>query len=513
MHKWNLFLRTCKTIVIVTLIGIVATGVGIHLLPNLVKTLQKVDFNDISDIVHQSQEIKSEINEIGNTIVSGVAMTTLVSNFEDSKQNHNNNNELIKGIKLTLTNIIKKMAEYDLLLEMYRTNIIIIKKLIEGLKSNQTMDEDTEHIIETLYNITINDYKNIIKALYKCFFLTVEIDDKKMNELLNGDNPNDNQFNMDISSDKYDKIHFKKIYSYMTRTEHRNTNTSYSILYSLITRFEDFEESLVPLFVRLNSCVTRLNLLFKLSKCPTDLDIKVNNIKPIFGSFMNQLIVKITDKQSSSNNKNSATITDKVTKELLKENSGVVMSEADIRKSLLTIKRELCDIKGAEAKDNKNPNIGKYSICSEKINKDGSQVTINDWEIEDIYNIILNDKEINSKLKEFIKRTQYDLCKSATGKGKELCHENKNAYFQALMIYIKDNLAEVNNSNLGIMTFDSLGQSQSGGRRKTNSKRKKTNKKSKRKGSKNTFQKNVGKSSKYNKKQKTNKSRKTIKNI
>lgn len=493
LHKWNLFLRTCKSLIIVALIGVIAMGVGLHLLPNLAIQLNNLNFSDFSNIVDKGNEIKNEIKEIGETVVSDVAMATLASKVEYSGTTHQDNNELTLGVKLTLTNIIKKLAEYDLLFEMYRTNLIIIKKLIEGLESNGKMDADTKHIIKNLYYITINDYKKVIEGLYKCFFLTVKMDNSKMAELLEGNNPKENQFNVDISSDNFDKVFFKKIYSYMTRVNDRNKNTSYSILYSLITQFEDFEESLAPLLVRLNSYITRLNLLFNLSKCPEGLDLKVNNIKPIFGSLMNQLIHSISGEQQSS------TVIAKVTDELSRENSGIVMSEQDIRLSLSQIHGELCDIKGAEAKGIKDLNIGNYSICKKKIDNNGVSVFVQNWEIGDIYNTILNDNFIVNRLEEFIKTTKYDFCESATGKGKQMCLGDKKIYFQALMMYIKDNLAELNNKKIGSITYDSLKQPQSGGNRHK--------KKSKRQKRKSTYRKKSDKKRKT--KNKTLKKKKT----
>lgn len=428
-YIWHQVLTWTKKIILVTILISAVSAGAVHVLPNLHEQIHKLgdNFSEFDEQLEKAEDFYDKLHDgLEETISGGARRFKLQSQknlFGGTLRKNVYNN--VKG---TLTNIIKKLANYDLMIEIYRSNLIIAKDLLDKIEDNIVLDN--------LYQITIKHFfKSIIEA-YQCFGINIRND--KLQDMLIYDS-GDDQLNYDLDESMFNKSTFSKIYNFFNRKKDKSNMTDLcsNCLFAIITQFEDMEQKISPIIVTLNSYITRLNLLVDIVNCKGD-TIIINNFKPVFGSLISKLIehlnndVSIKSKIAGKSQEDSKSIYKDFLK--LQDSESVPLTNDESLRLLLT------HIKGKCATDQFAKNSkGCLGILKPKTNKKGEQVVVQNWEIDDIYNEVENNEYFE---KIVIGDTDHTLCEGAKKEYLELCKKDKSTYIKYLKRDIREKLGK-----------------------------------------------------------------------
>ena len=426
---WNNFLGWTKKIILILLLTSTLAVGGVHVLPHLHEHVLKVGETIIkaSESVKQQEEM---FDKIGETLKEVHEEDVKLTNEELLKNNTRN----------TLSNIIQKLAKYDLMIEMYRTNLIIVTAFLDKSELEEdgpppqegVVTTEEVNIIKILHKITIDQFYKTIIECYKCVGLNVTRD-----EVLN---VTSNEEPSHIQDDSYDFLpnvqrrHFnipwyKKTFSFFKKKKQDidvdERELSSNCLFAIITEYEKMEQKISPIIMKLNSYITRLNMLVNINECMDDAPV-IYSFKPVFGSLIGMLIKKINnEKKGGDSQVEVEEVTQYITGQDL--NGREVITDNGLLQILETIQTN-CDyhrtgegsrigyvftpmVTPAIDPITNLPEIDAHSRTPKEIvqcidrlkkNKDGEMVLRGEWDIDDIYKEILYNTHTEAAIHELV---------------------------------------------------------------------------------------------------------------
>lgn len=377
--RWVSFVKITKYIFLLILFTAIVSAGGFHVIGGLVDNISNVQdtligvserVTDLHDTVASATELYEMRGGNKKTIKRKTKNNKKNNKTKKrkykSKKQHGGNKINISGMKQTMIYVYTKLEQYDLMIEIYRTNFVIIKKMIDTKMERGTNEYK---LAEKMYNITEKLMFELITKAYKCFGITINMDERNVNDFLNITD-NTKIFNMEVSG---------------TEKEYINA------LYMMLTEFEELEDSISPILIELNSYITRLNILFDMTNCKIIDNIKINNTKPLFTSLFGKILMNL----NVFNEKNR--------KDIIRQyEPSHLVSEKQIRQITSIMRQMLCRT---------SKNIDELSFCKPVIIA-GEEVgtTLVESDISNIYKYMSRDTYIRSALERLDSDSKAQIC-------------------------------------------------------------------------------------------------------
>lgn len=250
----------------------------------------------VLDITHIFRTIPNLIKEFNNDILSHLHES--VEGYQDTVEDIETMSRLSYkngtiNIKQIFIKILIDLSNYDLSFEIYRSNIIYIKNIYKSDKQGET--DIILELLELSKHEMFIAFKSFLKSIpLKNSFTKVEFDNIFENDSVPANNQLSKNFNNFLK--KIDDIISKSLVKEDNKPIYKE---SINLLYSIFENSEKIFKQLNKSFIKLNSYITRMNILLTIPTECKGTNLKIHDSYNICSIIIHKLVENCSQPSST----------------------------------------------------------------------------------------------------------------------------------------------------------------------------------------------------------------------